>query len=92
MIRPRQAPGRRDEHPARIHAHDAAATPHQGRHVTAEDARALADALERALPDIPGHNALEDKTVWVGQPPVPCIPFGTPTTPFEWFSGAKKQT
>jgi hypothetical protein len=62
-----------------------------GFRVTPEDARALADALERALPDIPRHEALENKTVTMaGGPGVRFLPIGTPVNPFEWFSGENR--
>src|SRR2546423_13839985 len=43
-----------------------------GQRVTAEDAHALADALERALPDIPDEDAVAHKMVIVA-----CLPDGT---------------
>jgi hypothetical protein len=61
-----------------------------GARVTAEDARALADALERALPDVPCHNALEHEVVRFAGVPGEFLPFGTPVTPFEWFSGENR--
>jgi hypothetical protein len=62
-----------------------------GRRVTGEDALALADALERALPDVPSHDALEHKLVEVpGAPGEGFVPVGTPVTAFEWFSGPNK--
>jgi hypothetical protein len=62
-----------------------------GRRVTAEDALALADALERALPDVPSHDALAHKTVEIsGAPGERFVPVGTPVTAFEWFSGPNK--
>jgi hypothetical protein len=60
--------------------------------VTAQKARAFADALERALPDIPDHDALEHKVVF--HPAAPgerLLPFETPVSPFEFFSGEKKE-
>ena len=63
-----------------------------GSHVTAADARALAKALEKALPDLPGHDALAPKTF--EDPRLAGERFlrrGTPVTPFEWFSGANKE-
>jgi hypothetical protein len=62
-----------------------------GFRVTAEDARGLADALERALTDIPRHEALEDKAVTMaGAPGERFLPIGTPVNPFEWFSGENR--
>jgi hypothetical protein len=63
----------------------------EGRRVTAADARALADALERALPDVPDHDALKDKAFYhPSLPGVPLLDARTPVNPFEWFSGKKK--
>ena len=72
--------------------------PPAGQVVTAEDARALADALERALPDLPDDDALTGKTIprrqsreadgydlWgLG------LRAGVAVSPFEEFSGANK--
>ena len=69
--------------------------------VTDEDAANLADALERALPDVPRHNAIEHKQVSLdtilglapGQLPLFAglslsgVPAGVETNPMEWFSG-----
>jgi hypothetical protein len=60
-----------------------------GLRASAEDARALADSLERALPDVPSHDALADKVVTVGGER--CLPLGTAVSPFEWFSGANRR-
>jgi len=58
--------------------------------VTPEDALALADALERALPDVPDHNAMADKTFFhPGLPGVPLVDVRTPVNPYEWFGGKK---
>jgi len=62
-----------------------------GQRVTAEDARELAAALERALPDVPDHDALRHKARPLGNSGEFGIPVGTPTTPSEWFSGDRKQ-
>ena len=60
--------------------------------VTAEDAQTLADALERALPDLPNHDALEHKAVELRSAPGElALPLGTPVNPFEWFSGKNKE-
>jgi hypothetical protein len=67
--------------------------------VSAQDAAALADALERALPDLPKYNALEHKGRDVSSfPPELCdqlralgvsqlIPADADINPFERFSG-----
>jgi hypothetical protein len=63
-----------------------------GFRVTTEHARALADALERALPDVPNHEAAAHKTVELpGFPGERFLPFGTPIDSFEWFSGQNKR-
>ncbi|HYT93190.1 MAG TPA: hypothetical protein VEL76_31015 [Gemmataceae bacterium] len=63
-----------------------------GNHVTAEDAAALADALERALPDLPEHDALGHKSFeHPSEPGVRLIRSDTPVNPFEWFSGKNKK-
>jgi hypothetical protein len=65
----------------------------EGKRVAAEDAAALAEALERALPDLPAHDALIDKTVQHPQLPGDrFVMVGTAVNPFEWFSGDKRQT
>jgi hypothetical protein len=56
-----------------------------GQRVTAEDAAALADALEQALPDVPSHDALAHKTKEVGG--MRCIPIDADVSPLEYFSG-----
>ena len=61
--------------------------------VTAEDASNLADALERAIDDLPNHDALEHKTVKVaigGGCQVRSIRDGASVLPFEFFSGRRK--
>jgi hypothetical protein len=61
-----------------------------GFRVTAEDARALAEALERALPDVPDHDALAGKTfTHPDLPGVRLVNATTPVNPYEWFSGKK---
>jgi hypothetical protein len=63
-----------------------------GNRVTAEDAAALADALERALPDLPQHDALGHKSFeHPSEPGVRLIRSDTPVNPFEWFSGKNKK-
>lgn len=55
-----------------------------GYRMTAKDACALADALERALPDVPRHDALAHKMVTYPQfPGERFLPSGVPVTPFE---------
>lgn len=59
--------------------------------VTAADAAALAEALERALPDIPGHDAMGEKTFFLPSlPGVPLVRSTTPVNVFEWFSGKQE--
>jgi hypothetical protein len=63
-----------------------------GFRVTAQDAWALAEALERALPDVPNHDALAGKTVELPVAPGErFLPLGTPVNPFEWFSGENRR-
>ena len=62
-----------------------------GFRVTAQDARALADALKSALPDIPSHNAMEHKSFQhPGAPGDLFVRLDTPVNVFEWFSGENK--
>jgi hypothetical protein len=60
-----------------------------GQWVSSEDAENLADALESALPDIPGHDALENKTreIMTKEGPMRVIPAGADVNPLESFSG-----
>ena len=61
-----------------------------GYRVTAEDAQALAEALEQALPDVPDHDAMEDKTFeHPAMPGVRLVNLTTPINPYEWFGGKK---
>ena len=63
-----------------------------GPRVTPEDSRALADALEQALPDLPDHDALAHKAFEHPQAPGErFIAWNTPVTPMEMFSGKNKQ-
>jgi hypothetical protein len=57
--------------------------------VTPDDANNLADALEQALPDIPGHDAMENKTrkIMTKDGPMRVIPAGADVNPLESFSG-----
>src|SRR5262249_2364638 len=62
-----------------------------GFRVTAGDANALAGALERALPDVPGHDAMAHKVVELeGAPGERFLRNDTPVIPFELFSGPNK--
>lgn len=54
--------------------------------VTADDASALADALDRAAPDIPRHDAVEHKLVDIGLG-LQGLPDGEVVNPIEAFSG-----
>jgi hypothetical protein len=61
--------------------------------VTAADARHLAGALERALPDVPGHDALGHKLVTLtfrGRE-IQGLPPDANVSPVEYFSGERKQ-
>src|SRR5439155_23608076 len=67
--------------------------PAYGQNVTEADAKGLAAALETALPDIPDHDAVEDKNSgtginweWFHKAPDSTV------NPFEAFSGANKKT
>jgi hypothetical protein len=59
-----------------------------GSRVSAKDARALADALEQALPDIPRHNALEHKCMVIDGERL--LPEGVRVSPYERFSGSNR--
>jgi hypothetical protein len=62
-----------------------------GFRVTTEDARALANALERSLPDVPNHEAAAHKTVELpGLPGERFVTLATPIDSFEWFNGQNK--
>jgi hypothetical protein len=54
--------------------------------VTTEDAAALADALERALPDVPRHEAMAHKTVELPGG-LRVMKADADESPLEWFSG-----
>ena len=57
-----------------------------GDYVDEESAARLAGALEKALPDIPEHDAVRDRTEWIGDYHLP-----TPeVAPTDWFSGPAK--
>jgi hypothetical protein len=61
-----------------------------GQRVGDEDARGLAEALERALPDVPDHDALGDKAFYhPALPGVRLVDARTPVNSFEWFAGQK---
>lgn len=69
----------------------------RGQQVTDDDARALADALERALPDVPDHDAIAHKVLSVidtpglGVPPqLRMLNPRARLNPFEYFSGTNK--
>ena len=63
-----------------------------GYRVSPEDAQSLANALERALPDVPGHDALEHKTFEDERlPGIRLISVGTPVDAVEWFSDRKNK-
>jgi hypothetical protein len=57
-----------------------------GAYVDERKAGRLADALERALPDIPDHDAVRGRTEWIGDYHLPTTDVG----PTEWFSGPAK--
>jgi hypothetical protein len=64
---------------------------HRGYRVSAQDANALADALAKALPDIPNHDALTHKTVGAEHDPnMRFVLGGTAVSAYEWFSGHQK--
>ncbi|PZV04922.1 MAG: hypothetical protein DCF22_25085 [Leptolyngbya sp.] len=56
-----------------------------GQKVTTEDARNMADALEKALADIPDHDALEYKKELGGG--ILIAPNGPDVSALKWFSG-----
>ena len=56
----------------------------EGQEVTDTDAKGIADALEKAMPDIPDRDVLEHK-----RSPTGGIPVDTPVNLFEWYSGEK---
>ena len=57
-----------------------------GDYVDEERAARLAGALEKALPDIPEHDAVRDRTEWIGDYHLPT----QHVAPTEWFSGPAK--
>jgi hypothetical protein len=62
----------------------------EGQSVTDEDARNLANAIERALPDVPDQDVLGDKAT-VHPSGARGVSLETPVNPFEWFGGRKEQ-
>jgi hypothetical protein len=62
-----------------------------GQRVSAEDAQNLAEALKKALPDIPDHDALENKSkeIMTQDGPIRVIPINADVNPLESFSGRK---
>jgi hypothetical protein len=71
-------------------------TPSDCQRMTERDTRAMADALERALPDIPDHDALSEK-VLASRADDPLALWGRPAAPevtitaMEEFSGRNKR-
>jgi hypothetical protein len=60
--------------------------------VSAADALALAEALERALPNLPDDNALGDAVITHPEAPAEAIlPLDAKVSPSQWFSGPRKQ-
>ena len=70
---------------ARAYGWDEAAM-EPGDYVDEEETARLADALEKALPDIPDEDAVMGRTEWIGDYHLPTLE----VTPTEWFSGATK--
>ncbi len=59
--------------------------------VTAEDAKLMAGALEKALPDVPNGDALAHKSVELpGFEGSTFVSLDTPVNVFEWWSGENK--
>ncbi len=58
--------------------------------VSPEDAANIAAALERALEDIPDHDAMEDKIRFIKDEPVVDWDTADNTSAVEWFSGARR--
>ena len=57
-----------------------------GDYVDEEKALRLAGALEKALPDIPDHDAVRGRTEWIGGYHLP----RSDVSSTEWFSGPAK--
>ena len=78
--------------PVRATANGASYFDRQEGWVTAEDAAALGTALAQALPDIPRHEAAQDKTFTSSiLPGQRLFDLDTPMNAMEWFSGRKRQ-
>jgi hypothetical protein len=78
--------------PVRATAHGASYFDADEGWVTAEDAAALGKSLAQALPDIPRHEAAQDKTYTSSLlPGLQLFDFNTPMNAVEWFSGRKRQ-
>ena len=59
--------------------------------VTRADALGMADAVKRALPDVPNHDAMALKTVeFASAPGERFLPIDVAVNCFEWFSGENK--
>ena len=84
-----------DDEPSQVIPWDGRYAPPACQRMTEGDARAMADALERALPDIPDHDALSDKVLAPGGDD-PLALWGRPArtgvtiTAMEEFSGPNK--
>lgn len=65
-----------------------------GQRVSDADAAAMAAALEDALPDIPAHDALGGKSIWMldlpDSPPIHWVHPGQPVNGIEFFSGPRR--
>jgi len=78
--------------PVRAAPHGASYFDCKAGQVTAKDAAALGKALRRALPDIPGHDALRSKTFTSHHSPGRRqFHLDTPINASEWFSGPKRK-
>lgn len=67
----------------------------KGQRVRAEDARALADALESIVDDLPDHDPLEDAVAHVlnvpGYPALRTLTTDKRVNPYEFFGGPNKE-